>query len=228
MKREEPLLFSSSILHKWSVAGDFLSSYGWSRLLRVLLPWLLVRRYYFYAEPLHDIVQVPPAEIPIRLDLLTEREFPELVSLRPRYYTRSILEGRLKAGHECVVATRAGAVVHVRWLFKRAVYLPYLRRTLTLAPDEVYSDDAYTPPEYRRQGIYTHVNALIRARLREAGYARLTYACASWQGIAERKAGQAGDYKVGEVAVVQWPRRQRHAWRGAVGETAPGQFTFRT
>ena len=224
MTHTEPVLFSSSVLNKWSVGRDLLSTYGWNRMLRVILPWLLVRRYNFYAESLADIPPVPPPQIPVRLDPLTERDYPELMSLRPHHYSRSILDRRLAEGHECVLARSSGTLVHVRWLFKRSVYLPYLDRTLTLAADEIYSDDAYTPPEHRRQGIYEHANVLIRTRLRETGYVRIIYAYASWQALAEKKARRSGDHMVGGVSIIQWPRRDAHAWRGAVGESEPGRI----
>ncbi len=195
-----------------------------------MVPWLFVRRYLFYSVSLGENAPSPPpvrAPLQLRLELLDEGGIPELVSVRPSFYSPSLLEKRMSKGHFCFVGRSGSRLIHVRWIFRTSVYLPYLRRTLVLSPDEAYSDDAYTVPEYRRMGIYSFANFLLRKRLREMGYARYAYAYASWQAMAGEHRDRIWAPPVGEVKIIKFPWKNKYVWRGAVQELGAGQISLR-
>lgn len=58
---------------------------------------------------------------------------------------------RLEAGERCLVALRAGELIHARWFARERVQIPYLGHSFELEPSVVYAYDGFTAPEARRQ-----------------------------------------------------------------------------
>ncbi len=144
--------------------------------------------------------------------------------MRPYSYDHSILKRRMKEGHLGFIGRSDKKLIHVRWMFRKSVYLPYLQKTLVLSPEEIYADDAYTVPEYRHKGIFAQAGFLLRTRLREMGYRRYSYIYASWQAMAKKPAKHTRPHKVGELRISKWPWRKRYHWQGAIQELGQGKI----
>lgn len=172
--------FQRLFISKLYTASDLFKEHGWMRFVGDIIPWLFHRRYIFYSQPIDDPVLLYSCQIPFRLEQVKEKDFPHLIKLRPGFYDLSLIRKRIKEGHICFLGWSGQKPIHIRWIFVRSLYLPYLHRTLILYPGEVYRDEAFTLPDYRRKGVYSYAGYLMRYALKELGYNRLFCMFASW------------------------------------------------
>jgi GNAT superfamily N-acetyltransferase len=203
---------------------DLVREYGLAKFAGRIIPWLFVRRYYFFSESLDTAPIVPLSRASFRFDLLPKKELPVLSVLRPHHDKPSVLQERLKEGHLCFVGRLDGRPIHIRWIFTKSLYVPYLRRTLLLSPGEVYADEAFTLPEFRGRGIFRLAGALLRLKLRELGYRRYTYIYASWQGMARTSMASSKIKPIAEVKMVPWPGHRKHFWKGSIQDDGRGNL----
>jgi hypothetical protein len=226
MKGPENNLYSSSLRSKCLTAHDLAQRFGWSRLLGKIVPWLFVRRYFFCSKPVQDLAPESPTAVPLRLELATEKELPTLMALRPHYYELQVLQKRLEEGHLCFLGWSGNKPIHVRWMFVKSLYLPYLHRTLLLSPGQVYFDEAYTAPEFRGLRIFSTAGNFIRLKLRGLGYKNEISVFASWQAYSQTLAARIEREKVGEAKIVNWPGLRKFYWKGSIQDHGDGKISI--
>lgn len=196
---------------KLSAASDIVGVYGGRTFLFQAVPWLLRRKYFVYACRTPDIGRgaSPAPEDAFRLDIVRESDIDLVTRLRPAAYSRRVVADRLAQGHLCFLGRLGPEAVHIRWLYTRPVYLPYLGRTLDLRPGEVYSDEAYILSAYRGRNLYSRTLSLLGSRLTDLGIRRLIVLSASWNRIIIARLEETGLKRVGECGVVRrvWGRR---------------------
>jgi hypothetical protein len=140
------------------------------------------------------------------------------MAVRPHYYSETQLTRRFKAGHICFIGRVGDEPVHLRWHFVHELYLPYLQRPLRLAPQEVWADEGYTKPSYRKAGIFGYAGNLITTHLAEMGFQRLSCAFASWNATPQHLDRERGMSPVGEVRFRKYFSRSRYFFSGRVRE----------
>ncbi|NOR15686.1 MAG: hypothetical protein GQ544_08280, partial [Candidatus Aminicenantes bacterium] len=184
-------------------------------------------KYVFYSMDLRPQVETPPlpnssAKPPVphdfRLELAGDSDLKHIMAARPFYYTEEHLKKRFQAGHMCFLGWIKNEPVHLRWHFINSLYLPYLKRTLRLANQEVWADEAYTHPVHRRSGIYAYAGNLITRSLAEMNYQRLSCAFASWNASPQRIALERGMKRIGEVVYYNYIIQQRFVYSGLIHE----------
>jgi len=225
MKGPKSDLYSSRLRSKLVTAFDLAKSFGWRMFLGEIVPWLFVRRYFFCSRVIQDLVPESPAQVPLRLELAAQKDLPNLMALRPHYYKLQVLQKRLEEGHICFLGWRGNRPIHVRWIFVKSLYLPYLHRTLLLAPGQVYFDEAYTAPEYRGRRIFGVAGNFVRLRLGEMGYKSEISLFASWQARSRTLAGRIEREKVGEAKIVNWPGLRKFYWKGSIRDHGDGKIS---
>ena len=215
-KNLQPL--RARLLKHASVAGDLVSLYGARKFFGEIVPWLFWRRYIFLSQLLDNLVRSPPPQLPFRLELATEKDIPQILALRPHFYSTSLLQSRLRQGHLCFLGWSDEQLLRISWVFVGAVYLPYLHRTLLLSPLDVFGDDAYSHPSFRKKGVQSHARYLTRLAVRDMGYRRYTGATASWHSKILKRAGKHGWQEVGMAGYVGIFGFRKYFWEGAVTE----------
>jgi hypothetical protein len=226
MNEQRENLYSSTFKTKCSTALDIVREFGWIKFAGEIIPWHFVRRYRLYSESLHTTNVGSPAQIPVCVEILAEEAIHSLMEIRPHYYQLPLLQKRLKEGHFCFVARTGDTPIYISWMFVRSIYVPYLRKTLLLSPGEVYIDETYTVPEFRRLGVFSYGGYLARLKLRELGYERCSYAFASWQAINRRTSIRRKIDMVGEINIVNLPGFRKVSWKGSICEHGDGKISF--
>lgn len=226
MKKDKK--FQRRFISKLYTASDLFKEHGWKRFVGEIIPWLFYRRYIFYSQPIDDPVFLYSCQIPFRLEQVKEKDFPHLIKLRPGFYDISQIRKRIKEGHICFLGWSGQKPIHIRWIFVRSLYLPYLHRTLILYPGEVYRDEAFTLPDYRRKGVYSYAGYLMRQVLKELGYDRLVCMFASWNLSPQSQAERMGLEKVGEGGYWNILGYKKYFWKGMVQDKGDGKISVRT
>jgi GNAT superfamily N-acetyltransferase len=185
-------------------------------------PWLLRRRYLFYGITPADARPLPSPPLPFRLDILLEQEIPDLVALRPDRYTPEGLLRRIHRGHLGLVGRSGTEIVHLRWVFVGAAWLPYLSRRLLLAPGEGLLDEVYTVPAWRRRGVETAAAQQTQRLLRARGFGRVLGVIASWNRAPLRLAERQGYQKLGEGGYWTLFGYRKFFWEGKVADGRGG------
>lgn len=180
-----------------TTALDALREIGTRRFVTDIPPWLVRRRYLFYALALSDAVAPTPSQIPFRLDPVVEDDLPRLLSVRPGFYSLPQLQTRLQQGHLAFVGRSLETIVHLRWIFVGSVQLPYLARRLVLAPGEGYLDEVYTVPAWRRKGVEGTAAYEMQRAMHHRGFRRIICAIAAWNWIPRHVAEAQGYEQVG-------------------------------
>jgi GNAT superfamily N-acetyltransferase len=111
----------------------------------------------------------------------------------------------LEEGHACFLGWVGGKPAHVRWIFVKSVFLPYLGRSIALGPGEAYSDESYTRPEFRRRGLARQAIRLLARRLPDLGFRRLIALVVPWNAATARALEENGIRRVGECG---------YGWKG--------------
>jgi len=215
-------LFAGGLRPRIATALDLLAEQGPFRFSFRLLPWLLRRRYVAFTHQLDYIPSPSNGPDGLTVSLAGPADAGDLARFRPGFYPPGLVERRLGEGHLCFLAEKDGRLVHVRWLFTGPVFLPYLRRTLIMAPGEVYSDEAFTAAGQRDLGIHARAGILIRLRLREMGFRRYTNLVASWNKAPLLTMARLGIPPAGECGMGGFPGRRRLIVSGGVREIGEG------
>lgn len=195
--------------------------------MREILPWLFHPHYFFYARSLDTPPPTFHCRIPIRLDRIKEKDLPLLQNIRRGFYDFTLLQERVKNGHLCFIGRSGQEPVHIRWVFVRSVYLPYLHRTLILSPEEAYGDEAFTIPRYRRKGVYSNCRYLLHNALQLLGYRRLSWAHAPWETGLLKSAEKNSFKKLGEAGYRNIFGNRKFFWKGQVHDHGDGKISFR-
>ncbi len=219
-------LYAGGLRPKAAAAADLIREHGPFRFTFRLLPWLLRRRYLAFTQWLTDLPVPSAAPEGLTLSLAEPADVDALARFRRGFYSAALVEHRLREGHLCFLAREGGRLVHVRWFFTGSVFLPYLGRTLVLAPGEVYSDEAFTSPRDRGRRVHSRAGILIRLRLREMGFLRYTNLVASWNASPLRTMARLGAAPVGECRRTGFPGRRRLSYSGGVREAGEGRIAI--
>lgn len=83
---------------------------------------------------------------------LGAHEVASYLQLRPDQ-TESEVRARLARGHRCRTLRRGARIVHAGWLARGVADVPYLEGCLVLAPEDLYSYDSFTAPDWRGRGL---------------------------------------------------------------------------
>lgn len=219
-----------------AAAVEIACQVGAITVVRDVLPWLVRRRYVVIALTLPPARPAAPATRPIgaaarstasaarnlTLEVVGEADVDAVAAFRPTLYTSAGLRERLRQGHVGLVGRIDGRIVHSRWLFVGTVWLPYLRRRLVLAPDDVYLDEAYTHPAWRQRGVMTAVGDAMPAHLAARGVRRVLAMVAAWNRAPQRTAAAFGYRIVGTVGYWLVPGPRRLLVAGRVRELGGG------
>jgi hypothetical protein len=135
---------------KFHTARTVLGEMGPFPFLTKVLPWSFRRRYIFYSEKIRIPEANPHFPARFRFGIAGKEDLDSLMALRKGYYKKEMLERRLDMGQICFLGWSGKELVHIRWLFLGTFYVPYLRRKIVLGPDEVFGDEAYTAPDFRK------------------------------------------------------------------------------
>ncbi len=100
--------------------------------------------------------------LPLDARLSDDEEYEEALRTRQRAVYRERYAEDLRIGDKCFVARVGEEIVHINWSrYPRAHPVPGC--VFDLAPDEVFTTDAFTPDEWRGKSIHTAVlNAMLR------------------------------------------------------------------
>lgn len=198
------------------MARDLLGKFGFVKFFGIIIPWMFFRRYIICSQAIRRIPVPPSPPLPFRLEVARESDLCLLLGLRPHFFCLDELRRRLQDGHLCFLGWSGDRVVHVRWIFVRSLYVSYLHRHLNLSGKEVFSEEAYTDPAYRSLGIYAYAGALIRRRLFEMGYRRISCVFASWNTGPLNLAGKIGLNRVGKWAYLNGIFFKKFFWSGKI------------
>lgn len=127
------------------------------------------RRLLVLELPFTDALPIIEPKVPATFEELAPADVDELIALRP-YLTRWVIEQRLEAGHRFYVAKLNGRIVHTRLVAVNKAYIGYLKLAFPLSPREVYFGEAYTVPEFRRQGLHSACLSFVSRLMRQSGY----------------------------------------------------------
>lgn len=110
-------------------------------------------------------------------------------------------------------------------MFTHSLYVPYLRRTFILSSKEVYSDEAYTKPEFRSLGIYIYAGYLLRQKLYEMGYRRFSCVFASWNLGPLKWSEKIGLKPVGKGGYLNFLLFKKFFWKGTIKDLKDGKIS---
>ncbi|MDR7545433.1 MAG: hypothetical protein QN120_14405 [Armatimonadota bacterium] len=209
---------------QFNPALDAYRMLGVRGFLAEIPPWLLRRRYLFYGIRPADARPLSPPPLPFRLDVLSEKEIPDLVAFRPDRYTPDRLTNWIERGHLGLVGRSGAEIVHLRWVFVAAAPLPYLSRRLLLGPGEGLLDEVYTVPAWRRRGVETAAAHETQRLLRARGFTRVLCVIASWNRAPLRLVERQGYQRLGEGGYWNLLGYRRFFWTGKVADDGRGRL----
>jgi len=128
---------------------------------------LLVRRD---AVVVFNSRAMPPPVLPLRIVPLVAADFGLLALRFPRNFTRQqlrLFERRFARGERGYIAYCGSAIVHTAWVAVCAAVQPSEvghRCGITIGVPVSVIKDCWTPPEWRRRGIYSNVLRILAAR----------------------------------------------------------------
>jgi GNAT superfamily N-acetyltransferase len=157
----------------------------------------------------------------IRIDRLTAEEIADYVSFRSDA-DPTVIQSRLERGEVCFTARHQGRIVSAAWIATGFVWIDYLGRGVSLAPDEAYLHESFTTPAFRGQSI-----PVVRARheaqfFRAAGYRRIVAIIVPENAPALRHAVKSGWRRFGVMGYVKLGPWRRDFCRVGPGERPPG------
>lgn len=177
------------------------------------------RRLLLMQLPLDEPLPSLSARLPVVVERLEESQIDEFLRFRPDA-DPSEVRRRVEAGHWCFVVRLDGRIVHGCWIGRGRAWIDYLGCDIELAPDEAYSYESFTAPDFRGWNFApTRVMGTARF-LREAGYRRLLAVMLPENAPAVRLLAKTGYRAFGVVGYVGIGRGRRHFRR--VWQRAPG------
>lgn len=207
-------------------SGDVFRQVGVLEFAGRVLPWSVRRDYVLFSQDLDRIVPFPPPEVPYRMGPAGVEDIPVLLALRKGYYSRALLETRLREGHMAFLGRSGDRPVYSHWVFVGSFDIPYLRGRLILGPDETYSDEAFLLPEYRRSGVYAYSTFQAKTAVRAKGFRTLYAAVASWNEVPRRNMVRSGMAEIARFRYRNLPGFVKVLWSGRVEVHDDGSFAF--
>jgi GNAT superfamily N-acetyltransferase len=208
-----------TLVPKLVVGCDLWRVHGTAKFFGQVLPWMLHRRYFLYEGSPGSVWPESRVKTQAHLTVAELDDLPLLLRVRPGYYDLRCLRERLRRGHICFVAWHGRDAVGIRWAFRGAVYLPYLSRTLILAPSEVYFDEVYTVPRYRRQGIDDQNMRFMLSWFKERGFRTHLCLLTSFDTGLHRRYESFGMKRTGEVSEIGFPGKKIYRFKGRLRES---------
>jgi hypothetical protein len=198
---------------------------AWEFAIRVL-PWSFSRDYFIFSQDLDRIVPYPPPSVPCRVRPARMEDIPALMDLRKGYYSRALLEKRMKEGHMAFLGRSGDKPVYSHWMLVGSLDIPYLHGRLVLRPGEVYADEAFVHPEFQRFGIYAHGAFLAKTAIRAKGFRRMYCAVASWNKVPREIMIRSGMTEIARLRCRNVPGLVKVRWSGRVDVHDDGSFAF--
>lgn len=136
------------------------------------LAYLGYRRVIVRELLLTEGASVASARIPVDISFLDEIEIEEYNEFRR---PRDLNRGRqsIANGDKCFVARHNGRIVGACWSATGRAWSGYLSKWIKLAPDEAYTYDAFTAPEFRGLRIFPALTREIRDFYKSKGMRRI-------------------------------------------------------
>jgi hypothetical protein len=166
------------------------------------------------------LVDVTP-KVPVQIEVLDKTHGMEYLKFRPDAIVADI-DQRLASGQWCFIARHQGRIVHADWIATGRVWLAYLARELPLAPDEVYSYDSFTTPEFRGQSIAPARSVYMQRAMQKAGYRRVVAMTLPDNQVVTRLNERLGARRLGIIGYVQLGLWRWHFCRIRWGARPPG------
>jgi len=160
------------------------------------------RRLVLFERPLDEPITPLTTRLPIIIRLLQDTDIAAFTRFRPEVDPEEVRR-RLASGQMCFAAWHEGRIVHAAWVATGQVWIGYLARTMTLAPDEAYSYESFTAPDYRGQNVSTMRLLHVLQVLRQAGYRRIISAIMPENKPAFRPIEKAGFHPIGVIGYVR-------------------------
>jgi len=218
--------YPAGLRSRLRAASDVVRYMGaWEFAIRVL-PWSFGRVYSIFSQDLDRIVPFPPPSVPCRVRPAGMEDIPALMELRKGYYSRALLERRLKEGHLAFLGRSGDKPVYSHWMLVGSLDIPYLHGRLVLGPDEVYADEDFVHPEFQRSGIYAHGAFLAKTAIRAKGFRRMYCAVASWNEIPREIMIRSGMPEIARFRCRNVPGLVKVRWSGQVEVHDDGSFAF--
>jgi RimJ/RimL family protein N-acetyltransferase len=165
-------------------------------------------------------VDVTP-KVPVQIEVLDRADVAQYCAFRPDARLADICQ-RLASGQWCFIARYQGQIVHADWIATGRVWLDSLAYELRLAPDDVYSYDSFTTPEFRGQRIAPARSVYMQRAMREAGYKRIVMTTLPDNQVSIRVHVGVGYRRLGTIGYVQFGPWRWHFCRTRQGARPPG------
>lgn len=127
------------------------------------------RRLTLRERPLNQPSSEVSARVQVGVSLLAPTEIDAYMVFRP---DQSIAEvrRRLDEGQRCFAVWHDRRIIHAAWAATGHARIEYLSAVITLAPDEVWSYDVFTSPEFRGMGASPARMVEMMRYFRDRGY----------------------------------------------------------
>lgn len=218
--------YPGGLRSRFRSAGDVVRYVGVWKFASRVLPWSLGRDYPIFFQDLDKIVPQPPPSVPCRVRLAGMEDIPALLRLRKGYYPRALLEKRLEEGHMAFLGWSGDKLVYCHWALVGSLEVPYLHGRLILGPDEVFTDEIFVHPDWRRFGIYGYGSSIIRTAVRAKGFRTMYCAVASWNEVPRRIMLRSGMTEIARLRCRNVPGFAKARWSGRVDVHEDGSFAF--
>lgn len=215
-----------ALVRNMTVGRDLWRIHGTAKFFGRILPWTYHRRYLLYEGS--PALELPafPTSIPLRLAVAEPEDMPLLLSARRGYYDLRQLHRRLSQGHVCFIAWHGREPIGIRWAFRGSVHLPYLSRTLVLGPTEVYFDEVYTVPHFRRRGVDDQNYRFMLSWFKAQGFRTHLCLLTSWDTYLHRRYESFRMRRTGEIRRVGFPGGKRYRLEGRLRESAGDRISL--
>jgi GNAT superfamily N-acetyltransferase len=119
---------------------------------------------YILARPITRKSDAPPSLQGVTIELLREEQIDQLAKVG--YSKSEEIARRMQNGQICIVAKRAGEIVHYSWLTSKDEYAEEIEMTIPVETSEAYLYNCRTLSQVRGMGIFP---AIIARAIDEAG-----------------------------------------------------------
>ena len=158
----------------------------------------LILRERLLSQPFPDV----SARVPIRVSLLAADEIDAYMAFRPDQSIAEIRR-RLDEGQQCFAVWHDRRIIHTGWTVTGRARIEYLSTEMPLAPDEVYSYDAYTSPAFRGLGVSPARMLEMMRYFRDRGYRCQLGAILPENRSSLQQGEKSGSYRlIGEIGYV--------------------------
>ena len=225
-RKEQIGVYPEGLRSKLHSTRVILGEKGAGFFLFRVLPWSLRRDYSIFGQSLERLVPFPPPPFPFVLRPAAKEDVQAILSLRKGYYTKETLLRRLDGGQMGFLGWSGEKLVYIHWMFAGSFDVPYLHGRLVLGPNDVYADEIFTHPGFRRSGVYAHSSFMIRRTVKEKGFRRLFCAVASWNDVPGRNMIRSGMTEVARLRREKLPVFGKWKWSGDVEVRDDGSIAF--